>query len=313
MMKKRLIQVLFLILGFQPLNVRAEATSIIADFLHWHASEQTSSIWASTLSSSGKTLDFDATNVNFGWDKGFRGGVLHQLECTHWDTGFYWTHFRTKANKGFAIGDQIVIPEFFSGFLSGNFFFGANINWQLTMNMIDFVVGRKFEIDDSFSLRPSIGIKGGTINQTINTEWNAGFYTSRERVKNNFSGGGPSLGIEGQWNIVDSLSIFGDFSTAFMWGNWKVNDTYSRPSALFGVVTPTTITTSMNNSKLGTVMYRYRMGLEWRCPGKLPLTFQLGYEMQFWPNQLRIPTFQQLPVHGDLTLQGGTCQVRINF
>lgn len=322
-MKKLLIRVLLLIAGFQPLNANAEGSSpmnansegstLIADFLLWHTSQQTASTWASVLKSSQRTLDVDATNVDFGWNKGFRGGVLHQLDCTQWDTGLYWTYFSAKANNEFSIGDQIVIPEFFSGFLSGNFFFGANLNWQLTMNMVDIEVGRKLDIDESFSIRPSIGIKGGTINQTINCQWNAGFFSSTERVKNNFTGGGPSLGIDGKWNICNGFSLFGDFSTAFMWGNWKISDTYSRPSALGGFVTPTTIITSMNNSKLGTVMYRYRMGLEWRCHEKLPLTLQLGYEMQFWPNQLRMPTFQQLPVHGDLTLQGGTCQLRIDF
>lgn len=312
-MKKRLLHVLFLVTSLQPLRVSAEDFSVFADLLYWKASQQTSSTFATTVKDSGKVLDLEATNIDFGWKPGFRGGFLYNLDCDCWDTGLSWTYFPAKTSTQFFTPDQIVIPEFFSGFLSNNFFFGAKVDWKLALNMIDVEVGRTIDIDDSFAIRPSIGLKGGTIHQTIDCQWNAGFYTATEKVKNNFSGVGPSLGVDIKWNIISHLNLIGDFSTAFLWGNWKISDTYSRPSALFGLVTPTTITTSLNNSKLGTVMYKYRLGFEWIFEGRFPLTLQVGYEMQFWPNQLRMPTFQQLPVHGDLTLQGGTCQIRIDL
>lgn len=315
-MKKLLTQILFLMISLHSWNARAEGTTVFADFLVWQASQQTSSTWASVISSSNsnKRVDFDATNVNFGWKNGFRGGFLHELQPECWTTGLSWTYFPTKATTGFSIGDQIVTPEFFSSFVSGNIFTGANLKWKLTMNMVDFELGRILDISETFAIRPLIGIKGGSINQKVNCQWNAaGFYTATEKLKHNFSGVGPNFGIESKWKFYNNLSLFGDFSTALMWGRWKVSDTYSRPAALFGLVTPTTITTSLNNSKLGTLMYRCRLGLEWKHERKLCLTFQLGYELQFWANQLRMPTFQQLPVHGDLTVQGATCQLRIDF
>ena len=98
-----------------------------------------------------------------------------------------------------------------------------------------------------------------------------------------------------------------------MWGNWKVSDMYNRPGALLGIITPTTITTDLNDAKLGTLMFNYFLGLEWFYRGRSDLSLQLGYEMQFWPNQVRLTMFQQLPTHGDLTLQGATCRIHINL
>lgn len=312
-MKRLLVHILFL-LSLQPLNVAAADLSIFGDLLVWHASEQTSASWANVVSlPTNRIVDFDATDINFNWDLGFRGGFIYEPKHSLEDTRLYWTTFRTKANSSLFMAEQLVIPEFFSGFLSGNVFFGGDLSWQLIMNMVDLDVGRKINIGKYVSIRPAIGIKGGTINQTINCNWDAAVYTSTEKVTNNFSGLGPSFGIDSKWHVYKNFNLLGNFSTALMWGKWKINDTYSRPSALLGVITPTTITTSLNDSKLGTIMLDYFLGLEWTYYGKAIIAVQVGYEMQFWVNQLRIPTFQQLPVHGDLTLQGGTCHIRIDL
>lgn len=313
MMIKQLIFILFILISLLFNPIAAKGLSPFAELLVLHASQETSSNWATVISGANRTLDFDATNINFHWSPGFRGGFQYESPCSSWDTKFYWTYFQTKKSNGFSIADQIIIPEFFSGFLSGNFFFGANINWQLVINTLDFELGRKFNISESISLRPSIGLKAATINQAILSRWNAGIYTATEHVKHNYSGVGPCLGIETQWNIYHTLSLFGDFSTAFLYGNWKVVDTYSRPEALGGLVTPTTITTSLNNTKLGTSLFKYRLGLQWIYEATFLLTLRLGYELQYWPNQVRLLTFQQLPTHGGLTLQGGTCQICIDL
>lgn len=311
---KKLITCILLLLSTQSLFAKTGKISVFADGLYWHASEEASSFWTNVITTPQPNVtNFDSKNLNFDWNAGFRAGIQYDLDPRYWDTRLYWTYFPTKKNLNVAAASQIITPEFFSGFASGNFFFGASIDWRLVMNTVDLEVGHKFKISDSLGIRPSIGIKGAAINQTANANWNAVIYTSQEKVQNNFSGFGPTLGISGKWNVYDTLNLVGNFSTALMWGNWKVNDIYTRPSALFGLVTPTTITTSMNNSKLGTLMLDYFVGLEWDHPHKTPLTFKLGYEMQYWASQLRVVTFQQLPLHGDLTFQGATCGLKIDL
>lgn len=313
-MKKFLTWVLLILSSMHLVNADAENLSAFGDLLVWHASQETASTWANIVSEpQSKYVDFDAANIDFGWNCGFRGGFGYQSQSDQRNLELYWTYFPAKASSNFNMGEQIVIPEFFSGFVSDNLFFGANIDWQIIMNMFDLEFGRKINIGRTLTLRPKIGIKTGTIRQKINSNWNAIIYTVTEQVKNNFFGIGPSFGIDSQWNLFNNISLIGDFSTALMWGNWSIKDTYNRPSALFGVVTPTKITTTMNQMQLGTMMFGYFMGFSWQHQGRANVTLKVGYEMQLWCNQLRMPTFQQLPVHGDLTLQGGTCHIRIDL
>lgn len=301
-------------MSMQSFNACAKGLSVFADALIWNTSEQTTSIWTTDITvPKTNVTNFTPTNFSFDASVGFRGGFLYEPEQCFWDTKLYWTYFPASTDSHHTTALQIITPEFFSGFLSGNFFFGANLDWQLTMNMLDLEASHQFNLTNSLSLRPSIGIKGGTIKQTINAKWDALIYVATEKVENNFLGVGPSLGIEGKWNVYDSLNLVGDFSAALLWGNWNISDVYKRPSAFFGLIKPATITSTMKNSKLGTLMLDYFLGLKWTYQGRSQITLQAGYEMQYWANQLRFLTFQQLPVHGDLTLQGGTCGIYIDF
>jgi len=313
-MKKLFKYILFLSMSLHFTIANASGISMFADILNWRASEQTASSWSSDITTPQPgDVTFSPENINFDSSRGLRLGVIYEPASHFWDTTLYWTYFPTKTTSSVARGAQILVPEFFSGFLSGNFFFGGSINWQIVMNTIDLEASHQFKLTDSLKIRPAIGIKGATINQTINATWDAYIYAATEKLQNNFSGAGPSLGLTATWNIYDSFNLIGRFSTAYMWGNWKVNDTYTRPSALFGLITPTTINTTMNNAKLGTMVFDYFIGLELLHPKKSRYSFNIGYEMQSWSNQLRLPTFQQLPEHGDLTFQGATCRLQIDL
>lgn len=283
------------------------------NLLVWHASEETASTWASAITSlDNKVNRFDAVNIRFGWKPGFRVGIGYESDNC-WDVQANFTYFATAKSTGISYDDDILLPEFFNGFLSGNFFFSASLNWKLLMNMFDLEVGRRFIITPHLIIRPSIGLKGGLINQKIHSLWDAQIYTATEDVRNNFHGVGPSFRIIGEWDVYKRLTLIGNFSTALIWGNWHINDIYQRPEALSGLVTPTIIASNIKNSMLGVPAFTCFLGLKWTREAMICTTIQIGYEMQWWVNQLRLPTFQQLPVHGDLTLQGGVFGICLDF
>ena len=312
-MQKLFLNLIILFAIMQAPVAMAANAKVLADILVWHVSQETESTWASVASAAGNhTTKIYAPNVQFNWNVGFRGGCLYESDQAFWDTSFTYTYFQAKTTSSIKTGLQVVFPEFFSGFSSGNFFFGGNLKWRLQMNMLDYDFGRKFKLSEDITIRPAVGIKGGSIYQTINTVWNAVIYNATEQVKNNFVGIGPSLKVDSDWHLFKNLSLFGNFATALMWGNWQISDVYSRPS-IAGLMTATNITTKMQNTKLGTAMFSYCLGLALDSHSKPGIKVQIGYEMQLWVNQLRIPTFQILPVHGDLSLQGGTCRIIINF
>lgn len=308
----KLLKFIAILISFYTTQVLANITPV-ADLLIWHTSQETSSTWANVASGLGtQKIKFKAPNVQFNWDLGFRGGLIYNSQQYTWNTSLLYTYFQAKTTSNITNALQLVFPEFFSGFISQNFFFGGNLDWHLQMNMLDYDFGYKLKFGKNITIRPAIGLKGGTIYQTINTVWNALVYTADEQVKNNFTGLGPSFRLDTEWQALKNLSLFGNISTAFLWGNWKISDVYTRPF-VSGVVTATTITTELNNAQLGSKVFGCNFGFELHTTGKPGIRVQVGYEMQLWINQLRMPTFQQLPVHGDLSLQGATCRVIIDL
>lgn len=313
-MKKLYKIILFLTINLYSAMAIAHGLTLFADVLNWRASESTSSSWSSDITFGPQppgSVRFTPENINFNWNRGFRTGIGYESECPFWNSTVYWTHYSAKTTNSASRDFQILVPEFFSGFLGNSIFISGSVNWQIAMDTIDIEGSHPIKLSESFVLRPTIGIKAARINQTINAIYDAVIYTSTERVKNDFTGVGPTFGLQAVWNLYDSLNLVASFSTAYMWGNWNTNDTYVRPSAFF--VTPTTINTNMNHAELGTMMFDYLVGLECVHPKKSRYTIKIGYEMQSWSNQLRISTFQQLPEHGDLTFQGAVCRLSIDL
>ncbi|MDN3505665.1 MAG: Lpg1974 family pore-forming outer membrane protein [Simkaniaceae bacterium] len=288
---------------------------VFGDFLYWKASEQPSLLWASTLGSTlGGIEVFEGENVTFDWNTGFRVGGGHTFDCDCWDVRAYWTRFHSKGDKAIPQKDQIIFTQFFAGFLKEDLADSAKINLSLKYNMFDGQVGKNFCFCECISLTPYIGLKGGWIDQAICTEWENFIllpfsrYTSTEDVTNDFWGVGPSAGVDSKWELGHCFSLFGDFDMAVLWGTWKSTDVYENSRSEVSNV-------RMNDTHLGSLMIGAFAGLGWETDISEWAHFaaRLGYEGQIWFNQFRIPTFQQLRVHGDLTLQGGTLNLSVEF
>jgi len=237
------------------------------------------------------------------------------MEHDRWDTQLYWSWFRTEAHNSIPTDNvslNTVYLEFDGSFLNGDMFLGkgASIDWNLLYNIGDWELGRNCEISRTLSLRPFIGVKGGWIHQTIDAKVDLISVIGTEKIQNRFWGVGPSGGLNTRWEMgricTHSFNFLGDFATAMMWGNWNVKDRYTNPDA--------DIPVKSDMTSLGSLMLRGFLGIGWdthTC--RYGIGVKLGYEMQIWFNQLRIPTLQQLPVHGDLTIQGGTLNARFDF
>ncbi|WP_367607632.1 Lpg1974 family pore-forming outer membrane protein [Legionella sp. W05-934-2] len=293
--------------------------TLFEDLLYWHTSQQSSSPWAYQQTNNRPPgAVYTEPNAYFRWSPGGRIGILYTPQ-SFFDTKLYWTYFSTKALESItAPPGQFFVPEFFNGFTTANLYNSAQLDWRLIMNMFDAEVGHAFQPIDTLTVRPFIGVKGGTINQSIHSDWqatllNIQLYSAKENLKNNFWGIGPSVGIDTIFSLFKNVTLQSDFSTALLWGHWDVQDVYKGPGPLLSFIPQTTIRTNTKNAMLGSFMARYFLGLAYTYQAKATVIIKAGYEMQFWSNQLRLPMFQALPVHGDLTLQGGTCGILIKL
>jgi hypothetical protein len=298
-------------------TANAQGVTPFCDMLYWHASEEASGVWSNVLSSSSSGSSFSAETMQFNWSPGFRVGLGHESDEGSWDVKLYWTCFRTSQEA--AVSGDIVVPEFFSGAISGDgrTFNAGSIDWNLTYNTIDLEAGRKVPVGESAWIRPSMGIQAAIIQQRIQLGLaNPGLSISAEEdVTHNFWGIGPSFSISGAWNLpkCSNLSLIGSFSADLLFGQWNVNDAYARTDNQLPLGVYRAVVTSMKDSSLGVPVLKYFLGIQWVREGSVTSTVRAGYELQWWANQQRLPAFQQLPMHGDLTLTGLTCGVSVGF
>jgi hypothetical protein len=299
---------------FSVLTSSANAAEIkpFVDLLTWHASESNSA-WAETITFPGNTTHIIQDSVSFNTRPGIKAGFLYSPESNFWNSRVTWTYWSSDSSKTIPNGPQIISSLFFSGsyFISGNVFVGASSNWQIAMNMLDIDIEHTFRPTPSLTLTPSIGLKGGSIDQQVRSSWNAIIFHATENVSSDYTGIGPSFGLNSTLNLYQNLNVVGNVSAALMYGRWNISDVYNRPAAIF--ITPTTISTSMTQSKLGNLMMDYFLGLQYTHQGRSRVTVELGYEMQYWANQLRLIAIQQLPPLGDLTIEGATCGISIDL
>ena len=300
---------------------QAKHWDLFVDGLYWFASEETTNVWASVVGKSQPNVNFfKAQGLSFKPNGGVRAGLGYCAERNPWDVQLYTTWYQTHGCSSVPnTPNQLIETQFFAGFINGDIANSAQIFWKLKFNMYDGELGYNFVFGDHLVIRPFLGLRGGWINQPLTYSANnvvlfgpGGPFTSTESLLQKFWGIGPQFGANSLWTFaqskIGSLSLFGDFSLATLWGHWSFCDKYANS-------TGQTFSVNLKDSTLGQLVLRGCAGFGWQgaCTEKCDLTVQLGYELQWWVNQLRIPTFQQLPLHGDLTLQGGVFRCRFDF
>lgn len=300
-----------------------------ADLLVWRAEESGSENWAEVISSSGLSTTCEIRDVRFEWNAGFRVGVGLGLPHDEWDTELYYTWFRTRGSDHVSDGPGSIFSSYIGNFyvdnptgagISGVAYQKASVNWTIHFNLFDWELGRAFWVSRSLSIRPFIGIKGGWIDQSIHTKWqnphlpaNELFSTATENLKNDFWGLGPSGGLDTKWDLYacqnHSFSLFGDFSGSIMYGHWTFGDVYKNDIQQ-------EVSIKLSNINSGATMLRAFMGFEWDatlCQDQFHFSTRLGYEMQFWLDQLQFYSFDTGRLSNELTLQGGTLDFRFEF
>jgi hypothetical protein len=305
---------------------------IITDFLYWTISESGSDVWSEVITSHGNASSDDLRAVDFGWDPGFRVGVDYKTNHDSWDTELTYTWFYTKGQDHVNSSPGTVHSSYTGGFLidnttgvgiSGPSYQSAKIAWKVHFGMFDWDLGRRYQVTKSVSLRPFLGLKGGWIDQTIESTWfnpdlssfpaALPFSVGYENLKNDFWGIGPVFGLDSKWCLYSKsqnfLNLLGDLSGAVMYGHWKFKDVYQNDIAQ-------KIHVGSSPINGGATMIRFFMGLGWDIhfsQNRYQLSSKIGYEMQCWLDQLQYYSFTGGRLSNELTLQGGTLEFTFAF
>ena len=298
---------------------------VFADLLQWKAREDAANNWAQIITPAGRNQDAEVIGVPFKWDTGFRVGMGYNAH-DNWDGQIYYTGYHTSAN------DSVAASNVYSPYLGnfwidnnngagvGPYYQAANVKWTIDYDTLDLALGHTFHIKNIVDLHPLLGLKLATINQNINTNWYnptsetnmvTVFTEANESIDNDFSGVGPSVGLDVSFFLYQSsrytLNLIGDFSGALLWGNWSFKYYYTNNA-------PATVTIDNSEFTGAAPMISGFLGIGWTGHyNTVDTTIRLGYEQQVWYNQLQFYSLNGGRLNEQLSLQGGDLSICINF
>lgn len=307
---------------------------VFTDLLYWHVGE-VGTIPNSTISTK---LDPDfvsklnLNNLSFGWNFGYRvGGRYSNLGNDEWGISLFYTGYRSKAKNSGSFDGFVGIPTGFpltqtitdASFLQLFWLFAAQsfrAEWALDYKVLDFELDRKYLVSKTVTLRPYLGVRTGWIQQNIHIHSTYHDVTNNnlpvqasEKLTNHFWGIGPSWGLDTKWCLGRAkghfFSLFDDFSGAFLWSRWSSSDHLTVGDTITG-------TLKSKHRRSGSLMFQNLIGVEWRV--KLnqrgaQFSLRLGFESQFWFDNLQVFNTYNGRQHNALTLQGGTFDLHVCY
>lgn len=304
-----------------------------ADYILWHASQggleyvnDGGSYAAGATATSNNVLSQGKNRApHFKTSSGFKAGLGLDFDYDGWDLGATYTWLHTHANSSFDLpttGVNTNLLNVTSALTTPTFATGSS-HWRLHFNNIDLELGRNFFISPKLTLRPHFGLKGTWQTQTFNATYNdTGTYsmtagsleTYTVANKQHYWGLGVRTGVDTSWMFTRNWSLFGDWAIAALWGQFKdtrvdvSNVTTAAGTALLTNYTPFNL--RARTHQLNGVM-ELQLGLRydyWFSDDEYRFRIQAGWENQLWLDQ---NNFYNL--NGNLSLQGFTLNLKLDF
>lgn len=234
-------------------------------------------------------------HIHYQWDPGFRIGAGYLFgTCDNWDLDIFWTCYNSTTRKHHE-------------------FHGCNnLKWKINFNIVDGIIGRQFPFGPCFTLRAFIGLRGGWIEQKVRRNFKSFTFspmgnetsTTFRKDREKFFGLGPLVGIDGNYHLgcgfslylsVDAACLFGYFHNKFRHREILENSN--------------TFLHGRENLDAVTAAADAYFGIRWQkyFTESIQILFQLGLEHHQYFN------FNQIGDYGDLSLDGGTFSVGLQF
>jgi hypothetical protein len=235
--------------------------------------------------------------VSFDFEPGFRVGLGKVLAFDNWALNLEWTRLHTKGNtsQASAQGDTTLFEVWAQ---SG----GTKIPAQtitatpkIRYDLVELDLIRGIWFSKSFALGLILGVEGVVLNESFKIDTlaepgdNANHFV---RMKNNFAGGGSSIGVDANFYCGKGFSIFGFGKTALYVGGFflETRDEYTATTTNEAIVS----TKQSNRTPTIQSSYQTNLGVEWKTDlykGKAHLALWTAYEMNFFQTQIKLRQF----------------------
>ncbi len=285
-----------------------------ADFLYWYANEGNLSyamvVEAATNIIVPSVLLQPKSTKHLGtqWDPGFRVGIGWNSGFDGWDVDANWTWYHNKKSSSVSVapfdfdeslspGQLAIVDPWNTGGFGGvdtvtlapfpNLFDTISASWKFFLNEIDLDLGRKFWLSRRFAIRPYAGGRGAWAttqfkNVASGTLLGSGIVLS-DRFKDTFWGAGLLCGIQPEWFMSPSYTLFANLDTSLLWGQFtiKKKENY-RPLEIGTVSANNFFQTSFHKMQ---AMLDLALGFRWTkvwCQDRFRSTLDAGWEHHIW-------------------------------
>lgn len=301
---------------------------LFGDLLYWNAHENGMQVAVVEQGDKRKLSDSDVDTIHGKWNVGFRVGIGYNMPHDGWDTRLTWLRFTDNGHKNAHTGQNHVVyptqlhpadPLLGSGDKSV-YARKMHSRWHMRLDQLDWDLGREFFVSKWLTLRPHFGLRTDWIRQGLDIDYKE-FHSSHNKAKVDLSDHWWGIGLEGgldtQWGLGSGWSIFGNLTSAIIYGIHKISyEVKDKPKNHDFV-------DIKNHYRIAHPVLDLVMGLRWDnmfSHDRYHLGFEVGWENHIYFSQNQFPIFVSrsskgtfVSNQGDLTFQGWTFGARLDF
>lgn len=281
------------------------------EYLCWVAREDNLSYAATGYSLSDSPLaQGSVSNLRFLYETGFRVGWGVDFSHDSWDMDYQYTWFQSGKNRGHIAQSNGVTPLFPLVTSAEEMYTSARAFWRLHFQVVDGELGRNFFVSKYLSLRPFLGLKATWQKQKYETAYATdalSSYQSDARVA--FWGVGIRPGLDMTWHLSDTWSLLGKIAGSGVWGQFITDRNDFSVDGL-------PVVNSKNHFDSVVPVLEAMIGIRkeaWFLHDRLHVEVQAGWEEQIWWDQNRFDGLSAQSRGGNLTLEGLTARLRVDF
>lgn len=303
---------------------------IDVDLLYWKP-------WERALVATNKKSDVFTTDdfthapvihPHFDWSLGYRLNSGYLFSSHHWDVEASWTHFishvtQHRSTHGSSFLGMFPIWSLSEDVIAGDYVFESDLKWKFLINILDLQFGRYLNVLHWLDLKPYFGLCSAWIKQYGHVIYRGGIFligilepgislngTDHIKMKNNYWGMGPRIGIAPRLILGHGFSLNADAALSGLYGHFHVKqkETYLDVTRFF------------NRKNLNRFRWIADLaaGIEWKClfhNERYGLTLKTDWEYQIFFHQFELKKdhFDLVPSNRDLSVQGVTFSVRFDF
>lgn len=282
-----------------------------------------------------------SSSMNHKMSPGFKAGVGVNHCHDGWDSLIRYTWLHSSASESssdvsFGYLNDFAVSKFLVFNTETTSIKKSSSMWTLRFNAADWELGRTFYISQKLILRPCIGLKGSwqhqyysillsdLEDQTYNLDdltvktFSKGSYNIYNQIS--YWGVGIRPGLSSSWLLTQHFSIFSESYVSAMWSYFqssrKDNASQTTTDSNYFNFNNLTITDAKQTFHTITPVLELQIGLRWEtmCSNDdYRIRFQAGWEEQLWFNQNQFININGYNPYGNLSFQGVTAEIRIDF